>query len=148
MTTATTPATPTVNIIALLHRAGQVADERYDDACGDITPRQQMVLAALAKLEEASQTRLVIATGIDRSTMADLARRMSRNGLIARRRSRRDARAYVVTLTEKGAAEARRATASAETVSDAMLASLPSSLRRPFVSALTRLTTPVAEAAE
>ena len=49
-----------------------------------------------------SQTEIVNRTGIDRSTLADVVKRMIRKGLLHRRRSKTDARAYQVTLTERG----------------------------------------------
>jgi DNA-binding MarR family transcriptional regulator len=68
----------------------------------DLTPRQYAVLASVAKSEGLSQTDLVAETGIDRSTLADVVRRMLKKGLIQRRRTKHDARAYAVRLTEEG----------------------------------------------
>jgi DNA-binding MarR family transcriptional regulator len=67
----------------LLHRAGQVADELFATRLGssDITPRQHLVLATVAACKEPSQTRLVEKTGIDRSTLADIVRRLVERGL-------------------------------------------------------------------
>ena len=60
----------------LLHRAGQRAGEVFAREMGsDLTPRQYAVLASVAKSEGLSQTDLVAATGIDRSTLADVVRR-------------------------------------------------------------------------
>jgi|LNFM01.1.fsa_nt_gb DNA-binding MarR family transcriptional regulator len=87
----------------LLHRAGQRAGEVFAREMGsDLTPRQYAVLASVAKSEGLSQTDLVAETGIDRSTLADVVRRMLKKGLIQRRRTKHDARAYAVRLTEEG----------------------------------------------
>ena len=60
---------------------------------GDLTPRQLAVLVTVAQNEGLSQTGLVDRTGIDRSTLADIVRRMQRKGLLQRRRTKEDARA-------------------------------------------------------
>ena len=56
----------------------------------------------VAQNEGLSQTGLVDRTGIDRSTLADIVRRMQRKGLLQRRRTKEDARAYAVKLTDEG----------------------------------------------
>ena len=67
----------------LLHRAGQRADELFSATMGesDLTPRQFAVLKTVAKSEDLSQTALVQQTGIDRSTLADIVRRLIKKGL-------------------------------------------------------------------
>src|SRR5580658_6450289 len=88
----------------LLHRALQLALDIYAEEAGPdaVTQRQYAVLAAVAAQEGLTQTDLVRATGIDRSTLADLVARMIGKGLLARQRSASDARANVVTLTADG----------------------------------------------
>ncbi len=90
--------------IHLLHRAGQCAGDIFQSKMGesDLTPRQYAVLLTVAGNEGLSQTQLVDKTGIDRSTLADIVRRMLKKGLLQRRRTREDARAYAVKLTEDG----------------------------------------------
>lgn len=90
----------------LLHRAVQRALDEYaaEFGAGGITQRQYAVLAAVAAQEGATQTDLVRMTGIDRSTLADLAARMIAKGLLARERSAADARANAVRLTPEGQA--------------------------------------------
>jgi len=53
-------------------------------------------------MPETSQTALVNATGIDRSTLADIVRRLVDSGLLQRKRMAFDARMYAVGLTEAG----------------------------------------------
>ena len=91
--------------IHLLHRAGQCAGDVFQGEIGDtdLTPRQYAVLATVAQNEGLSQTDLVARTGVDRSTLADIVRRMLRKGLLQRRRTKEDARAYAVRLTDEGA---------------------------------------------
>ena len=88
----------------LLHRAVQLALDIYAEelGAGAITQRQFAVLAAAAEHEGATQTDLVKITGIDRSTMAEMAARLISKGLLERRRSAFDARANAVSLTEAG----------------------------------------------
>jgi DNA-binding MarR family transcriptional regulator len=91
-------------LLALLHRANQVASERLADALAnsEVTARQVQVLVAIEAKEGATQTNIVDLTGIDRSTMADIMRRLQNNKLIERRRTKGDARAYAVKLTQAG----------------------------------------------
>lgn len=91
------------SVVHLLHRASQTAEDHLSRcaAFADVTPRQFSVLAAVAREPNVSQTELVNRTGIDRSTMADIVRRLVRNGLLSRSRTREDARAYAVRLTPR-----------------------------------------------
>ncbi|THD57728.1 MarR family transcriptional regulator [Phenylobacterium sp.] len=88
----------------LLHRALQRALDIYVEEFGEsgITQRQFAVLAAADEHEGATQADLVRITGIDRSTLADMARRMIGKGLLERERSNVDARANAVRLTDAG----------------------------------------------
>jgi DNA-binding MarR family transcriptional regulator len=94
----------------VLHRAGQCADELLQKEIGDadLTPRQLAVLATVGENEGLSQTGIVERTGIDRSTLADIVRRLSKKGLLQRRRTKDDARAYAVKLTDEGEMLLRR----------------------------------------
>lgn len=88
----------------LLHRAGQIADVLFNKEVGntDLTPRQFAVLSCVANNADLSQADIVAKTGIDRSTLADVVRRLSRQGLLERQRTREDARRYAVRLTAQG----------------------------------------------
>lgn len=88
----------------LLHRALQVALDLYAEEFGaaGVTQRQYAVLSAVEAREGLTQTDLVRITGIDRSTLADMAARMITKGLLERQRSAADARANAVRLTEAG----------------------------------------------
>lgn len=103
-----------VGLMQLLHRASQVADAIHDAALSDIalTARQNTVLHCVALLESPSQSQICEVTGIDRSTLADIVKRMVKKGLIQRRRARTDARKYALRLTplgEEALARGRRA---------------------------------------
>lgn len=88
----------------LLHRVLQMALDIYAEEAGPgaVTQRQFAVLAAVSAQEGLTQSRLVKATGIDRSTLADMVARMIDKGLLTRERSSTDARANTVGLTEAG----------------------------------------------
>lgn len=125
----------TESIIHLLHRAGQTADDAFDShavAGARPTPRQVIVLAAIDDLPEPSQTQLVEKTGIDRSTMADIVRRLSRNGLVARKRTRKDARRYAVRLTDKGRRALEDGIVASDAANRALIRRVPPSLRDAF----------------
>jgi MarR family transcriptional regulator, temperature-dependent positive regulator of motility len=137
----------TTPVLHLLHRAAQVAAAAFAEKSSNITPRQLRVLATLKTLERASQTDIVDATGIDRSTITDLIRRLVKKGLIGCQRSKADTRANVITLTAKGAAELEALDAAAQAADDKIIGSLPANLRAPFVKALSHIARPL-QAAE
>lgn len=124
--------------IHLLHRAGQCATDIYQTemASGELTPRQYAVLVTVAHNEGLSQTNLVDRTGIDRSTLADVIRRMLRKGLLQRRRTREDARAYAVKLTEEGWRVLRSAEPTIRRIDERILAALPGGRAERFIEDL------------
>ena len=124
--------------IHLLHRAGQCAGDVFQSEMRteDLTPRQYAVLVAVAENEGLSQTNLVEMTGIDRSTLADIIRRMLKKGLVQRRRTKEDARAYAVKLTEEGRRILRSAEPMARRVDDRILQALPAAQRDRFLTDL------------
>jgi DNA-binding MarR family transcriptional regulator len=129
------------SMLHLLHRAGQVADEMFSEEMhgSDLTPRQFAVLRVLQRLETASQTDIVNETGIDRSTLADIVKRLVARGLIARRRSKADARAYAVRLTQAGKDALKSAEPASERVEDRLLKTLPQARRDAFIDSLALL---------
>ena len=122
----------------LLHRAGQCAAEIFQTELGndDLTPRQYAVLVTVAQNEGLSQTNLVELTGIDRSTLADIVRRMLKKGLLQRRRTRDDARAYAVKLSDEGTKILKASDPMARRVDERILASLPAQQRDRFLQDL------------
>ena len=69
-----------------------------------VTARQALVICVLAAHPGVSQTELVGCTSIDRSTLADIVRRLVRHGFCQRKRTKEDERAYAVKLTAVGEA--------------------------------------------
>src|SRR5262245_19603918 len=126
--------------IHLLHRAGQCASDIFQgEMVGDLTPRQYVVLSTVAMHEGLSQTHLVERTGIDRSTLADVIRRMLKKGLLQRRRTRDDARAYAVKLTDEGWRILKAAEPLAKRADERILAALPIRDRDRFIKALSQI---------
>jgi len=111
----------------LLHRASQCVEKLFagEMPAGDLTPRQYSVLVAISLNEGLSQTDAVGITGVDRSTMADVIRRLLNKGYLRRHRAKRDARAYAVSLTEKGWLALRDTAPAAERADAKFLAALP-----------------------
>jgi DNA-binding MarR family transcriptional regulator len=125
----------------LLHRAGQQAELLFlrEVADAELTPRQFAVLAAVEHNEDISQTGLVAATGIDRSTLADVVRRLVTKGLLQRKRSRQDQRRYAVRLTARGRDVLLAARPGARRADEKVLAQLAGRQRGDFLEALARV---------
>ena len=121
----------------LLHRASQVCELLFwREAPGSVTPRQLAVLIAVAETEGLSQTDVSERTRIDRMTTADVIRRMIRQGLVQRRRSRLDRRAYAVNLTDQGRKLLAAAEPVARSVDSRLLQPLLPERRELFLEAL------------
>lgn len=105
-----------------------------------VHPRDLGVLSVIAADgAERSQNELAAAIGMDRTTMVAVIDELERRGLVARRRSDRDRRRNVVSLTETGTAclhEADRARVEAEA---SFLAPLDDAAAEAFVTALRTL---------
>jgi DNA-binding MarR family transcriptional regulator len=125
----------------LLHRAGQHAEELFARASGElgITARQFIVLAAIDGLDKPSQTTLCDVSGIDRSTLADIVRRLEMRGLIHRQRTKTDARMYAVNVTEEGRSILMRAAPIAREVEEELLAGFSEADREAFKTLLGRI---------
>lgn len=132
----------------LLHRAQQAAVNASAAALAEngLTLRQFAVLAALASEEGQSQARLVDVTGIDRSTLAEMVRRMELSGHIKRVTSKEDARAKAVSLMAKGRKAFQAALPAVEAADAALLDMIRANRRTGFLESLTQIGAP-AEAA-
>lgn len=132
----------------LLHRAEQLAAQRFAQLVGDgVTLRQFAVLAAIADKSGLSQSHLVRATGIDRSTLADMMKSLEKRGLIIRTPSSADARANAVGLTQSGVTLLVAATQHARAADAAILDLLPRSKSKSLLAMLVKLAKRSAEAA-
>lgn len=124
--------------VHLLHRAGQCAGDIFSSEmiCEGLTPRQFAVLVTVAQNEGLSQTDLVSKTGIDRSTLADIIRRMLNKGLLQRRRAKEDARVYAVRLTQPGWNALNAAEPAASLADKRILSALPPEKQEDFLNLL------------
>ena len=140
--------------IHLLHRVEQYAGDVFHEEMNQagLTPRQYAVLLTVSQNEGLSQTSLVDKTGIDRSTLADIIRRMLKKGLLRRKRTKEDARAYAVRLTAKGKealSSALPAALSAAVKADKrILDALPKKEREEFLLALVNIMEAITKMAE
>lgn len=130
----------------LIRRCQQFYGDLYAREAGarELTKQQFTLLAALEQNEGASQTALVEITGIDRSTLAEMVRRMLERGLITRERTEEDARANAVAISPSGRKALRSARNAADRAERALLEALPAADRQRFVKALRE----IAQAAE
>ena len=125
----------------LLHRAEQSATDIFSRIApaGMLTPRQYAILAAIEANQGLSQTGLVENTGIDRSTLADIVRRMLDKGFVQRERTADDARAYAVRLTRKGTNMLKRMRPFADEVDRQIVDAIPAEHRKVFLSVLDQM---------
>lgn len=122
----------------LLHRAGQSGDEVIVSMFRDagLTPRQFTVLTAAQARDEPSQAALVADTGIDRSTLADIVSRLVSKGLLERHRTKRDARAYAIAVTDKGHETIAHLTPMVAKLECQVLSVVPDDQREDFINSL------------
>jgi DNA-binding MarR family transcriptional regulator len=122
----------------LLHRALQLALDIYSEETGSgaLTQRQFAVLSAVLAKEGCTQSELVRATGIDRSTLAELVARLIGKDLLARERSTLDARANTVRLTDAGRAAVQEAAPKVAEADTRILALVPGAKRDAFLKTL------------
>jgi DNA-binding MarR family transcriptional regulator len=118
----------------LLHRAQQAAALLYGEE--PITPRQYALLRAAREHDGANQTALVKASGIDRSTITDVVRRLVDAGLLERRRPKNDNRSYAVKPTAAGLAILKAAEARVRDADRQLLSGLPRGDRKRFLEML------------
>ena len=125
----------------LLHRAEQAATDIFSRIApaGLLTPRQYAILAAIEANQGLSQTGLVENTGIDRSTLADIVRRMLDKGFVQRERTADDARAYAVRLTRKGTNMLKRMRPFADEVDRQIVNAIPAEQQKVFLSLLNQM---------
>jgi DNA-binding MarR family transcriptional regulator len=122
----------------LLHRAGQCAEVLFanETVRTELTPRQYAILSSVHQNPDISQTGLVEQTGVDRSTLADIVRRLVKKGLLQRKRTRSDARMYAVRLTAKGKSALGSVRPIAAKVDQRILSVLRADQRGDFIESL------------
>ena len=135
------PLSPLHSALHLLHRAGQRADGLFARHMGEssLTARQFAILQAVTEADGLSQTAIMAATGIDRSSTAELVRRLVSAGWLKRRRTRRDARLYAVRITARGRRVLTAGARAARAADEALFSAAPANLRASFVKTLALL---------
>ncbi len=102
----------------------------------NVTTTQYTVLVAAAEREGLSQQDIINVTGIDRSTVSQVVQLLIRKGLLKRRRTRHDARAYAISVTEAGRRILNTSEPIIERIEEALIEALPAARARTFVSNL------------
>src|SRR5260221_9591058 len=125
----------------LLRRCVQYANDLFsrEPGASDLTKQQFTVLAAVEQNEGMSQTDLVAITGIDRSTLAEMIRRMIDKGLLDRERTEADQRANAVRIAMAGKKALRGARTASDRVERTLLASLNNADRARFFKMLSTM---------
>ena len=125
----------------MLHRASQYSEELFAKALetSDLTARQLIVLEVVASEDKPSQTAICEKSGIDRSTLADMVRRLIDKGLLARKRTKEDARRYAVRLTDEGRKVLDRELPRFQEVDKHILNALAPGQRQDFAAGLQRI---------
>jgi len=122
----------------LLRRCVQYANDLFsrEPGASDLTKQQFTVLAAVEQNEGMSQTDLVAITGIDRSTLAEMIRRMIDKGLLDRERTESDQRANAVRIAMAGRKALRAARTASDRVERTLLSGLSAGDRTKLVKIL------------
>jgi DNA-binding MarR family transcriptional regulator len=126
------------NVSHLLRRAHFRAENLFAarlESSG-LTPRQKALLIAAYQEPGSTLRSLAEAIVLDRQSTAEMADRLVRRGLLERRRSTSDARAYAVWVTEAGVALLSSVMQEDALVSEDILAPLPPEYRPLFLKCL------------
>ena len=125
----------------LLRRSQQRAVDLFVEEVGEDgpTPRQFAVLLSVHQNPGISQTDLVRMTGIDRSTLTEILRRLGRRGLVRRERQAEDRRTNALHLTEAGLTAMEGAMEAVERAQKRILAPIPAGERGVAMRVLERL---------
>jgi DNA-binding MarR family transcriptional regulator len=122
----------------LLHRVHQCAGELFQSHMNglDVTTTQYTVLVAAQEKDGLSQQDIINATGIDRSTVSQVVQLLIRKGLLKRRRTRHDARAYSVSLTDAGRDMLKASEPIVGRIEEVLVEALPAARAKVFVANL------------
>lgn len=92
-----------------LRRASQRINAEFDGGKHGVTMAQTVVLRALLDCGPGSQKALIARTGIDRSTISDMLRRLAEKRWVKRERSDHDCRVQLASITKEGSEALRTA---------------------------------------
>ncbi|WP_193241326.1 MarR family winged helix-turn-helix transcriptional regulator [Streptomyces phaeolivaceus] len=120
----------------LIRRAQQVHTTLWSATVPDVTGPQYAVLAALARLGTADQSRIGEAASLDSSSTADIVARLGAQGWVAKETSAEDRRRARVRLTAPARSALRSLTGPVEAVQSALLGPLGPEERAVFIGHL------------
>jgi DNA-binding MarR family transcriptional regulator len=122
----------------LLHRVHQCAGELFQEHMNglDVTTTQYTVLVVAGEKDGLSQQDIINATGIDRSTVSQVVQLLVRKGYLKRRRTRHDARAYAVSLTDAGRDVLKTSEPIVGRIEEALIEALPATRAKVFIANL------------
>jgi len=126
------------HLLRLCHQ--RAVDLFVEEVGGDgPNPRQFSVLINVFQNPGMSQTALVEASGIDRSTLTEVLKRMIDRGMISKRRAAEDQRTNALFLTDEGRATLDAAFEDAERVQERILRPVAEADRNDAIALLTAL---------
>jgi DNA-binding MarR family transcriptional regulator len=123
----------------LLRRCHSRARAIFDDLVGRATGLSKQQVALMVTISHnpaATHAQLSEESGFDRNTLADTIDRLISKGLAVRERSRRDARAYEIRLTDAGHAQLEALIPLSIEVQQKIIAPLPEASRQHFIECL------------
>lgn len=126
------------SIAYLLHRAEQHATDIFQREMGSLglTRPQFTLLLTVSRNSGLSQKELSSLTGLDQSTLGNLAIRLEEGGLLVRRRKTGSPRGMILELTRKGKTTLDRSKTLAANADRVILHSIPHEERRIVLNAL------------
>ena len=125
----------------LLRRLHRIHYALFFEECAafDITPVQYGLLTTLLANPDLDQNSLARELGIDRTNVADVLNRLSRRGLIERRRGKVDKRTMLARLTPEGKRVTKDMYIAMQRAQERLLEPLLPAERHAFISTLIRL---------
>jgi DNA-binding MarR family transcriptional regulator len=125
----------------LLRRLHQIHYALFFEECAgfDITPVQYGLLTTLAVNPDLDQNSIGRELGIDRTNVADVLARLTRRGLLERRRSKEDKRMVLARLTPAGQRITDEMYGAMKRAQDRLLQPLPAGERKTFINTMIRL---------
>lgn len=125
----------------LIRRLHQIHVGLFADACGadGVTAVQFAILSVLQENDGLDQLTLSKAVGIDRTSGADVIKRLVRNDLVTREPSEDDARANVVRITQAGRTLIKKMQPAMAAAQDKLMSPLNVEEQAVFIDLLSRL---------
>ena len=120
----------------LIRRASQALNVAYMAREPPATLTQALVLRGLAKSGPLNQAKLIEITGVDRSTLSEMLRRMASAGLLTTSRLEKDRRNIIVSITPKGRSVLLKVDRTLSDAETRIMMLVPSDLRMLFRKAL------------